>query len=59
MDTTERLSLYFMRWAGTISGARSKLVQKVDKVSGLLELVLCDREGAGHKDRSPVSMLEK
>ena len=48
-----------MRWEDTISGARSKLVQKVDKVSGLLELVLCDREGAGHKDRSPVSMLEK
>ena len=48
-----------MRWPGTISGAGSKLVQKVDKVSGLLELLLCDRDRAGDKDRYPVSMLEK
>ena len=48
-----------MRWPGTISGAGSKLVQKVDNVSGLLELLLCDRDRAGDKDRYPVSMLEK
>ena len=48
-----------MRWPGTISGAGSKTVQKIDKVSGFLELLLCDRVGAGDKDRFPVSMLEK
>ena len=48
-----------MRWPGTISGAGSKIVQKIDKVSGFLELLLCNRVGVGDKDRFLVSMPEK
>ena len=61
LDTAEwfSLSLYFMRWPGTISGAGSKIVQKIDKVSGFLELLLCNRVGVGDKDRFLVSMPEK